>query len=102
MEPLDMEISVLRLFPEEVRADIDFAVLKIGTPRLVAGVQFSTELTRATYDELFLVVVALACGPMDDDDNPMPEMLWFEAVADYMSDYVSTEVVDPEQATTDV
>jgi len=85
--------GVLSLFPEAAREDVEVAVRKFGSPELVRGVLFSDVLTQRTYDELEDVMVTLCLGPFDENWDPTPEMLWFEAVADFVADYVRHRVV---------
>ena len=88
--------GVLLLFPEAAREDVEFAVRKFGSPELVRGVLYSDRLTQRTYDELEEVMGSLCLGPFDENWDPTPEMLWFEAVADFVVDHISKHVVaDP-------
>jgi len=86
--------GVLSLFPEATREDVAFAVRKLGSAKLVAGVLFSDHLTRRTYAELEDVIITLGSGPFDENWDPTPEMLWFEAVADFVVDCVRQHIVD--------
>ena len=86
--------GVLLLFPEAAREDVEFAVRKFGSPELVNGVIFSDVLTQTTYSELEAVMGILCLGPFDENWDPTPEMLWFEAVADFVVDCVRHHIVD--------
>ena len=95
--PPDGPSGVLLLFPEAARGDVAYAVQKLGSPSLVRGVLFGDVLTEAVYRELSRVVACLIMGSCDDNWDPTPEMLWFEAIIDFMGDHLRQHIVaEPE------
>ena len=93
--PLSQNTNILRLFPEAARDDIEYAIRKLGSPKLVADALFGTDFTYRIHSELVEIIIRLACGPVDDNWEPLPAMLWFEAIADYMVDYSWDSIIDP-------
>jgi len=93
-KPLPPEESVLRLFPEIAWPEITHAVLKLGTPKLIADVLFNHDYTLQTRGGLIDVLIDIVPVHLDEDGRAMPEMLWFEALIDYATDYTEDAIVD--------
>ncbi|MDR1767692.1 MAG: hypothetical protein LBR32_04570 [Propionibacteriaceae bacterium] len=92
-------MSVLGLFPEDMRCDVEFIVRKYAPPGVVHNMLFTDTFDLRAKDLLLVpILFMMSVGSLDDNWDPTPETFWIENIMDFLADRIRL----PEEGPTDL
>ncbi|MDR1767695.1 MAG: hypothetical protein LBR32_04585 [Propionibacteriaceae bacterium] len=78
-------MSVLGLFPEDMRYDVEFIVRKYAPPGVVHNMLFTNTFDLRAKWLLTDILGMLTVSSLDDEWDPTPETFWVDNVLDYLT-----------------